>query len=189
MGGHRPREWRVRIGKGEIATSSLTQKNGRPWRVTAAAAAPAAFIRVDQARKDLGLPAGIPVGEVCGSFPARRRGAIVSSSGMPEGCVPLDQAAIVEVGSGRADAADQSNMHGIDCRLSPVRHGKRRGAALQPAARTSRKRDQAALRLVPQHEGARKRKLCPQRQPADHCAVPGGGRAARAAAGSRECGC
>ena len=72
----------LRIGKGEMATSSLTQK-WPPMEVIAAAAAPAAFIRWTNRAK---ISACLP-----GSRLVRLRlisrtsaWAIVSSSGMPE---------------------------------------------------------------------------------------------------------
>ena len=124
------------IGRGEIARSSLTQK-WPPMEVTAAASAPAAFIRCTSRAKILRLPAGILVVEVAAHFADVGVGdrELQRNAG---GHVPLDQAAIVEVGGGRADAADESDMHGSDCRLwRPVR--QRMGRAPQAAALTSRK--------------------------------------------------
>ena len=72
----------LRIGRGEIARSSLTQK-WPPMEVTAAASAPAAFMRCTSRAK---ICACLP-----GSLLVRLRlisrtsaWAIVSSSGMPE---------------------------------------------------------------------------------------------------------
>ena len=64
-----------------------------------------------QPREDLRLPAGILVAKVAAHFAHVGVGdrELQRNAG---GCVPLDQAAIVEVGGGRADAADESDMHG-----------------------------------------------------------------------------
>ena len=100
----------LRIGSGEIAISSLTQK-WPPIEVTAAASAPAAFMRCTSRAKICGLPAGVLVGKVAAHFAHVGVGDRELQRNA-RGGVPLDQAAIVEVRGGRADAADQSDMHG-----------------------------------------------------------------------------
>lgn len=71
----------------------------------------------DQAGKDLGLPLGLPAPEV-GRHLAHvgmRDGAFQWNAG---GGVPVDQAAIIEVGRGGPNAADQSDMHVSMLRLA-----------------------------------------------------------------------
>ncbi|MEA2811303.1 MAG: hypothetical protein QOJ17_5444 [Rhodospirillaceae bacterium] len=110
-----------------------------------------------QPREDVGLSAGILVGKVAAHFLHVGVGdrKLQRNAG---GCVPLDQAAIVEVGCGRADAADESDMHGSDCRLSPP--GRQRMChAPQADARTSR--NDTRRRCVSSHSTRRtQRKLC-----------------------------
>ena len=96
-------------GSGEIGSSSLMQK-WPPIEVTAAASAPAVLHAPDQAGEDRRLLGRGLFVEV-----ARH----LAHVGMGDGAfernarrdMPVDQAAIVEVGGGRADAADQSDMH------------------------------------------------------------------------------
>ena len=87
----------------------LTQK-WPPIEVMAAAPRPPAFRRCDQPREDVGLAAGILLAQVAAHLPHIGMGDGELERDGRSG-MPLDQATIIEVGRGRADAADQSDVH------------------------------------------------------------------------------
>jgi hypothetical protein len=101
----------LRIGKGEIASSSRTQKCP-PMDVTAGGIRARRRRPSHQPSEDLGLAFGVMICEVSHQVThiGVHDGQIRARTG---GGMPVDQAAIVILGRGRTDSTDQANvLHG-----------------------------------------------------------------------------